>query len=47
MDEAPQNDCVGYPRCRINQKGAKQFVVSYVGCCRIQMADFPTITKLP
>lgn len=27
MDEALQNDCVGYPRCRINQKGAKQFVV--------------------
>lgn len=27
MDEALQNDCVGYPRCMINQKGAKQLVV--------------------
>lgn len=27
MDEALQNDCAGYPRCTINQKGAKQLVV--------------------
>lgn len=49
MDEALQNDCAGYPRYTINQKGAKQLVVgqSYVGCCRIPMAGFPTITKLP
>lgn len=49
MDEALQNYCAGYPRCTINQKGAKQLVVgqSYVGCWHILMAGFPAITKLP